>query len=187
MFVEGPGGVGKRYFIDNFAVTYKDYYPHSRVNVINSKDTVQQARNKLSPNTSPSYKANCLYNAHLNLLRVVNAALSRAQAGDLVVVSGGFIHTVHHNLANLTVAEEASSYISSYIQEFVLAMYEVQTLLVRLDVTLEQKSVPHTDKPTWLETIYSRYRSTPKELTDMFTHCAVAIPTDHDSIFRRYF
>ena len=202
MFVDGPTGVGKDYFINNFIDVYCQVHPTHGIKIIRAASVVLKGQNKSEERKYTTYtteqdKLPSIYTGHQRLLEAVKSSLSTPTPPRLIIVNRSFLAFLHYNLATFP-QDVQQHYVESYIKDFSATLAGVPSLLLRVDLqvgdsfrkVIDRVHSRQDDKPvesSWLETIYARYRVTPPRLTAIFNKHAVITSSQHSKVIRDYF
>lgn len=106
VFVDGPTGVGKDYFINQVTNLYSETYPEQGIRIIRaaditlSKQQTQSEERKYTKYQTPTDKAAAIFEGHLELLEVISSSLETTYAPGLVLVNRGLLSYLHYNIYN---------------------------------------------------------------------------------------
>lgn len=151
VFVDGPTGVGKDYFIDNFVTAHAKVYPEARVKVIRAVDIVlahgaQGEDRKYTAYETPLEVVQSVYQGHLELLDLVRAHCDAPRnKHDVIVVNRSFLsywvynwqtlsETLGNNMHEKTRQALAACDLNSYAREFKTRIRGLPVLFVTLSL-----------------------------------------------------
>jgi len=215
VFVDGPTGVGKDYFIDNLKEVL-NYKSDKIVSVIRATDIVLNSRTitenrKYTKYTTGELKSNSIFAGHINLLATINTKLNIKKECDLVIVNRSFLSFLIYNMypiidfertdGSLFLKDQLKDFISIYSNLFYTLFYKTPSLFINLvvgndslskcvDIIVERISSRKEKKDIdreWLETLVLNYSSPDGNLIKIFNHYEVIDSNGFNFIADNYF
>lgn len=122
IFVEGPTGVGKGYFINQLSLKLKEHNPKLRINLLEAKTwalgqgAVTEDRKYTIYNTDTD-KIKGIVDGHIGLIYYIKSILSSG-ISDLVIVDRSFLSFIAYNLYEDKDKELREKYISHFKETY---------------------------------------------------------------------
>lgn len=206
LFVDGPTGVGKGFFLDNFLKLYKEKFPERKVETFVATDFVLKGSAKTELRKYTTYeteeeKVKGIFEGHLEILNHIQDRAQSSDAPDLFVFDRGFLTFLCYNVYK----EEDRVNRDNYIDEFKKAAQEKLADLNPLFISLDTETPGVTrcvnillariasrgDNKTvdidWIYKLVNNYRKYRAEMASIFTYAETCSSGEYDVIFNRYF
>lgn len=190
VFVDGPTGVGKDYFISELTNLYTQAYPQEGVRIIRAADIIlnkEQTRTeerKYTTYQTTSDKAKAIFEGHIELLKVISSNLKYPQPPGLIMVNRGFLSYLHYNVYQQPWAIR-EQYIQTYASYTKSLLKNLQTVSVVIKPPQAHQPLLPSDiqfiinrllsradsKPideVWLKDLYERYEKVPVAYSAIF-------------------
>lgn len=213
VFVDGPTGVGKDYFIDRFICLGQSTLAGVTMESIRATDIVlqkaPQENRKYTAYDTPAQSAADIYRGHIELLRVLK---ERSRPGHVLVVNRSYLSYWIYNWqtlqefnrsANISSIEEilTRTCAQQYALDYREAIGDIPSLFVRLETaahdhltsakTLIQRAKKRADgKPIdeqWFTHLIEEYRRMPADFAALFSHQEILTGEDYAVALSRYF
>ena len=102
IFVEGPTGVGKGYFINNLVLQFREKRPNLKISLLEAKTWALDQNNqsedrKYTVYNTASDKVENIFNGHIRLLAYIKNLLG-SKVVDLVIVDRSFLSFITYNI-----------------------------------------------------------------------------------------
>lgn len=209
MFVDGPVGSGKEYFIESFIGSLKSNRPELSIVTWDASDFVMKAtplmtKCKCVKDTTDSERVNEIYEGHKELISQAAKLFSSSENQvDLLIVKRSILTTLSVNLWEDTkqeqrefMATDFSRYVKLTLEEF-----NIESLFVRIDVDvpgvtrgvnilLSRLAECMTEIEVdveWLYTILNTYRRDHELAAKSFTYNDAFSSSESDMVVKRYF
>lgn len=215
IFVDGPTGVGKDYFIDRLTNSLEINHPKLTYEVLRAADFVlkdaKSEDRKYTLYQTETEKIFSIFTGHINLLCYINEVLNSPQKDtDLVIVNRSFlsfliynINPIIRNYANTSdneIHKIRDDLLNTYANLFKNLFYNTGSIFIKL--TTEDYSLEEThrrildrirsrndNKPideTWLETLVRDFHSPSDTFLELFAEVESITSNGHDYILRKY-
>lgn len=197
LFVDGPTGVGKDYFIDSLLTTHDVMFPNQRKTVLRAVDfalppKAQSEARKYTQYQTDVEKLELIYQGHLQLLHHIREMATVTADPSLVVINRSFLSFIHYNLHSVDERLQ-TQYIDNYCREFTSIMAGLKTVMLTLQLPIGSSVREVIDRvlsrqdnkpldPVWIRTIYERYSHTPEQFNRIFTSRLQANSGQHHSV-----
>lgn len=203
IFVDGPTGVGKGYFIRNFVATYTEVYPDQGIKIIRAADVVMNDRTVSEDRKYTTYhtdeeRTQLLYEGHIRLLRNIKQSFDTKHPPGIVIVDRSFLSFIHYNLSNANFSDILrSNYVDNYFRAITKYLKNIPSLIVRLDLSSGQTVTTIIDRiqsrndlkaidETWLNILLHRYRDHHHDYDRLYTHAHVTTSGRSTEVFRKF-
>lgn len=204
IFVDGPTGVGKDFFIEYFIKEYSKRYPNNTIKVVVAKDivfnenTLSEDRKYISYTTDIE-KCDNIFIGHIKLLMVLYKLLFST---DVILINRSFLSFLAYNVesANISI-DKKNYYIENYSELFNEMLKNVYTVFVNLDIVsfnyddkiktiisrLDFRSDNKKIEKEWIEEIVDRYSEPEKRIINLFNFFETISSDGYSYILNKYF
>lgn len=208
VFVDGPTGVGKGYFIQNFIETYKKNFPEKKVKIIIATDyalrgsATSELRKYTEYNTEKE-KIDGIFSGHMELISDVQKFLNsnEEETPDLILVDRSFLTFLSYNVYKDEQEELRKELITKFETHVKATLSTVDPLFVYLDVPFEDErravnilltriANRRDNKPVdinWIYTLIGNYRKFNAEVGEVFDYFEPTDSGEFENVFNRYF
>ena len=137
IFVEGPTGVGKGYFINNLLLQFREKRPNLKISLLEAKtwaldQNSQSEDRKYTAYNTTSDKVENIFNGHIRLLAYIKSLLS-SKVVDLVIVDRSFLSFITYNVYKPEDQDLRERYIAEFKEAYhYLGVTEYPSLTVQL-------------------------------------------------------
>lgn len=215
IFVDGPTGVGKDYFIDNLAIELDKEKPNLTYEVLRATDFVlkdaKSEDRKYTHYQTEIEKIYSIFTGHINMLCYIYETLNSSKKEvDLIIVNRSFlsflIYNIYPIIRNYNISSDneihyiKETMLNSYIDLFNNLFQNTESMFVNLtteDYTLISKQNKIIDriksrndgKPLdekWLELLIKEYHYPNEKLMGIFTRMEEITSDGYRYIVRKY-
>lgn len=167
IFVDGPTGAGKDYFISHFQDAFFLSNPHLKLKVIRATDIVlnhytQSENRKYTEYLTPADKKVGIFHGHLALLAKLSKML-RDHECDVVIVNRSFLSYLIYNITPVIVKTRDDAERQRLLTEYqdVIATYKVlfQELLRGIPYLFVNLQVPTENQGTQADLLVQRLKA----------------------------
>lgn len=196
VFIDGPTGVGKDFFINNLATLHRKESPKSKIKVVRATDVVLDSVTETENRKYTAYdtsvdKQQMMFDGHISLLQHIKDTLSDPIPPDLLLVNRSFLSFINYNAHDSIIR---AKYTANYCKEHAAILGDVCTILVKLEVPYQEVLLSRVrsrndGKPineNWIETIHDRYKDIPDELTHQFDFYVTTDSGGHREFYDSY-
>ena len=196
VFVDGPTGVGKDYFINQLSGLYSQTYPEQGIKIIRaadiilSKDQTASEERKYTTYQTDKDKSAAIFEGHIELLQIISDSLQTPYTPGLTVINRGFLSFLQYNVYSQpwSMREQYIERYSKHLPDILRKSRNV-SVVIRPDI----RAMPMTDIVSGIECIIERLRSRGDDkpideewLKDLYQRYE-RIPVAYSKIFHRNF
>ncbi len=208
IFVDGPTGSGKDYFIEELITGIKERNPKTNIAVLKATDFVLKGKaadeaRKYVIHDIDEERLNIIYRGHHDLIKACIGLLKdKVQSFDLVVVNRSILTMLGTNLwqeKDATIREVLAEQFSVVVKDQ-LESEQIESLFIRIDVPsssvtnsvnvlLDRINKRNDNKPIeveWLYIIVKTYRDNHMLASQAFTYNEVCESGDSERIITQY-
>lgn len=185
VFVDGPTGVGKDYFINQLSGLYSQTHPEKGIKILRSSDLIlgkehtKSEERKYTTYQTDQAKVSAIFDGHIELLHTIAASIQTPYPPGLTIVNRGFLSFLQYNIydRHWTIREQ---YIDKYSKHFLSILKTSRNLSVvirpnnpemptprivsSMEYIIDRLRSRQDDKPIdedWLKDLYQRYEKIP--------------------------
>lgn len=204
IFVDGPTGSGKGYFIENLIRLLNKKLPDIRITKLDAKvwalgdHSTSEDRKYVSYQT-PKNNISNIFNGHLNYIKHITALIEKNET-DLIISDRSFLSFVAYNIYNACY-EEQNMYIETFKHEYMmLGLTDVPSLMVQiisglpttknvelLSERLKSRNDGKIVDKNWLRTLIYNYAANSVEKIIPTTHYEKLTSSNADEVVKGYF
>lgn len=196
VFVDGPTGVGKDYFINQLSGLYSQTYPEQGIKIIRSsnhilgKEHTKSEERKYTTYQTDKDKSAAIFEGHIELLQIISDSLRTPYTPGLTIINRGFLSFLQYN-----VYSQPWSIREQYIERYSKHLPDILRTSRNISVVIrpDTQVMPMTDIVSGIEYIIERLRSRSdgkpideEWLKDLYRRYE-KIPVAYSKIFHRNF
>lgn len=120
IFIDGPTGIGKDYFIDKVSSLLEQNYPSKVISTIRATDIVlnsytETENRKYSYYATDETKRNSIFMGHINLLCELNKQLFFTKEADIILVNRSFLSFLIYNVYSAIASTSGNNYTDRFL------------------------------------------------------------------------
>jgi len=120
IFIDGPTGIGKDYFIDKLSSLLEHNNPSKVISTIRATDIVlnsytETENRKYSYYTTDETKRNSIFMGHVNLLCELNKQLFLTKETDVILVNRSFLSFLIYNVYSALASSSGNNYTDRFL------------------------------------------------------------------------
>jgi len=208
IFVDGPTGVGKDYFIEKLYNEYKTKFPNKKIKCIAAKDIVFSTRTITEDRKYTYYNTETelieeIYSGHIKLLNFLYSEITKNNF-DLILVNRSFFSFIVYNVLPVIrknnikkFAIELEEYKKCYKEFFSSIFKRVPVVFIRLDINgdsyttilgrLKERNDEKVIDTAWIKDLIYDFKNLDKGLLDMFMSTECLDSSSYSYVLNKYF